>query len=339
MLRQGIGISGWRREEVCEEKRERLYRCWKCGATHTKEELSRSGSVCGATNAVWGRAGVKCRHAPSSNTARPQLTDPNPYVFGMGEGSGGQLRGHLWQTVAGTGPGVAGALTVCANCCDTLPLEASDCARCWSPTDRKDLNKTERAQREFTSMLPGLDDLSYGFLPVDAILRHPQFRRYTVQDVQRVVDTNDKRRFTLHTDPATGSLKIRANQGHTLQVEELELTPISLGGGNLPAQAVHGTYLRHWPLIKAQGLRRQSRQHIHLAPGLPEDDSIISGMRSSCELAIFVELEKALNDGIPFYLSTNQVILTPGNEDGVLPPKYFQKVLQLKPTRRLLPLQ
>ncbi|XP_072102161.1 tRNA 2'-phosphotransferase 1-like isoform X4 [Mobula birostris] len=185
----------------------------------------------------------------------------------------------------------------------------------------------------------GLELQKDGFLPVDAILRHPQFRRYTVQDVQRVVDTNDKRRFTLHTDPATGSLKIRANQGHTLQVEELELTPISLGGGNLPAQAVHGTYLRHWPLIKAQGLRRQSRQHIHLAPGLPEDDSIISGMRSSCELAIFVELEKALNDGIPFYLSTNQVILTPGNEDGVLPPKYFQKVLQLKPTRRLLPLQ
>ncbi|XP_062892505.1 tRNA 2'-phosphotransferase 1 [Mobula hypostoma] len=185
----------------------------------------------------------------------------------------------------------------------------------------------------------GLELQKDGFLPVDAILRHPQFRRYTLQDVQRVVDTNDKRRFALHTDPATGSLQIRANQGHTLQVEELELTPISLGGGNLPAQAVHGTYLRHWPLIKAQGLRRQARQHIHLAPGLPEDGSVISGMRSSCELAIFVELEKALNDGIPFYLSTNQVILTPGNEDGVLPPKYFQKVLQLKPTRRLLPLQ
>ncbi|XP_072887516.1 tRNA 2'-phosphotransferase 1 isoform X2 [Hemitrygon akajei] len=182
----------------------------------------------------------------------------------------------------------------------------------------------------------GLELQKDGFLPVDAILQHPQYRRYTVQDVQRVVDTSDKRRFALRTDPATGALQIRANQGHTLQVEELELTPISLGGGNLPAQAVHGTYLRHWPLIKAEGLRRLSRQHIHLAPGLPEDGGVISGMRSSCELAIFVELEKALSDGIPFFLSANHVILTPGNEHGVLPPKYFQKVLQLKPTSEFL---
>ncbi|XP_051901133.1 tRNA 2'-phosphotransferase 1 [Pristis pectinata] len=176
-----------------------------------------------------------------------------------------------------------------------------------------------------------------GFLAVEAILQHPHYRRYTVQDIKRVVDTNKKQRFTLRTHPETGALQIRANQGHTLQVEELELIPISLDSGNVPAQAIHGTYLRHWPLIKAQGLRCMSRRHIHLSLGLPEDGSIVSGMRSSCDLAIFVELRRALSDGIPFYLSTNQVILTPGNEDGVLPPKYFQKVLQLKPTRCLLP--
>ncbi|XP_067831607.1 tRNA 2'-phosphotransferase 1 [Heptranchias perlo] len=81
-----------------------------------------------------------------------------------------------------------------------------------------------------------------------------------------------------------------------------------------------------------------SRAHIHLAPGLPEDGGVVSGMRSNCDLAIFIDLRRALNDRIPFYFSTNQVILTPGNEEGVLPPKYFQKVLQLKPTRSLLPL-
>ncbi|XP_069750286.1 tRNA 2'-phosphotransferase 1 isoform X2 [Narcine bancroftii] len=164
----------------------------------------------------------------------------------------------------------------------------------------------------------GLEMGQDGFLEVEAILKHPHYTQYTEQDVRRVVDTNTKQRFTLRTHPESGALQIRANQGHTLQVEDLELIPITLESGNLPAQAVHGTYLRRWPSIKAQGLRRMARRHIHLCAGLPKDGSAVS-------------------DGIPFYLSTNQVILTPGNEDGVLPPEYFQKVLQLKPSRCLLP--
>ncbi|XP_041037953.1 tRNA 2'-phosphotransferase 1 [Carcharodon carcharias] len=178
-----------------------------------------------------------------------------------------------------------------------------------------------------------------GFLNVDEILRHPQCKRYTEQDVQRVVETNSKQRFTLRTHPETGILQIRANQGHTVQVEDLELISISVDAGNVPEEAVHGTYLQHWPSIKTRGLRRMSRTHIHLAPGLPAEEGVVSGMRSDCDLAVFIEIRRALNDGIPFYFSTNWVILTPGNDEGVLPPEYFQKVLQLKPTRRLLPLE
>lgn len=177
-----------------------------------------------------------------------------------------------------------------------------------------------------------------GFVSVDAILGHRQFGRYTVQDVQRVVQTNDKQRFTLSAHPHTGALLIRANQGHSVQVEELELEPVEEGRGNVPLQAVHGTFHRHWPRIRVEGLRRMSRRHIHLAAGLPGDTEIISGMRSSCDLAIFIDIRRALSDGIPFFLSANRVILTPGDGDGVLPPRYFQKVLQLKPTRCLLPL-
>ncbi|XP_067877622.1 tRNA 2'-phosphotransferase 1 isoform X2 [Heterodontus francisci] len=175
-----------------------------------------------------------------------------------------------------------------------------------------------------------------GFLNVDEILQHPHYKRYSEQDIQRVVETNSKQRFTLRLHPETGMLQIRANQGHTLQVAELELIPISLDAGNVPDQAVHGTYLRHWPSIKAQGLRCMSRAHIHLAPGLPEEGEVVSGMRSNCDVAIFIELSRALKDRIPFYFSTNQVILTPGNDEGVLPRKYFQKVLQLKPTSEFL---
>lgn len=37
--------------------------------------------------------------------------------------------------------------------------------------------------------------------------------------------------------------------------------------------------------------------------------------------------------GIPFFRSSNGVILTPGDADGFLLPKYFKEALQLRPTR------
>ncbi|VDI17873.1 Hypothetical predicted protein [Mytilus galloprovincialis] len=53
-------------------------------------------------------------------------------------------------------------------------------------------------------------------------------------------------------------------------------------------------------------------------------------MRQSCEVMIFINLETALADGFKFFRSANNVILCAGNEDGVIPPKYFVKVLAMK---------
>lgn len=57
-----------------------------------------------------------------------------------------------------------------------------------------------------------------GFLFVDDLLAHPQFSSYSLEDVERVVSTNDKQRFKLHPHPEDGRLQIRANQGHSVQV-------------------------------------------------------------------------------------------------------------------------
>ncbi|XP_022447369.2 tRNA 2'-phosphotransferase 1 isoform X3 [Delphinapterus leucas] len=65
---------------------------------------------------------------------------------------------------------------------------------------------------------------------------------------------------------------------------------------------------------------------------------VYSGMRPNCEVAVFINGPLALADGIPFFRSANGVILTPGNADGVLPPKYFKEALQLRPTRKPLSL-
>ncbi|XP_054426945.1 tRNA 2'-phosphotransferase 1 isoform X1 [Pteronotus mesoamericanus] len=227
-----------------------------------------------------------------------------------------------------------------------------------------------------------------GFVPLGALLQLPQFRSFSAEDVQRVVDTNAKQRFTLQPgDPGTGPL-IRANQGHSLQVPELELMPLETPQ-DLPQKLVHGTFWKHWPSILLKGLSCRGRTHIHLATGLPGDPGVISGqfpppsdshplspprspfkaplhpvsssspccplspgpqppqapapavsagMRSNCEVAVFINGPLALADGVPFFRSANGVILTPGNADGFLLPKYFKEALQLRPTRKPLSL-
>uniref|UniRef100_A0A3Q4M484 2'-phosphotransferase n=1 Tax=Neolamprologus brichardi TaxID=32507 RepID=A0A3Q4M484_NEOBR len=200
----------------------------------------------------------------------------------------------------------------------------------------------------------GLQMGTDGFLFVEDLLAHPQFHSYSLEDVERVVATNDKQRFKLCTHPEDGRLQIRANQGHSVQVVDLELKPVMAGSPDCPAEAVHGSYLRNWSSIQQQGLSRMKRTHIHLARGLPGEDGIISGMlevcttalffsppgmRKDCDLAVFIDVPKALADGIKFFWSENDVLLTAGDAEGKIQPKYFSRALKLRPSRSILPLQ
>ncbi|XP_061692115.1 tRNA 2'-phosphotransferase 1 isoform X2 [Syngnathoides biaculeatus] len=177
-----------------------------------------------------------------------------------------------------------------------------------------------------------------GYLFVEDILAHPQFHSYKLDDVERVVATNDKQRFKIRAHPEDGRMQIRANQGHTLQVKDLELKPVLAGSPDCPAEAVHGSYMHNWSSIQQHGLSRMRRTHIHLAPGLPQENGVISGMRRDCDLVIFIDVPKALADGIEFFWSENRVLLTTGNFEGKLPPVYFSRAIRLKPTRSILPL-
>jgi 2'-phosphotransferase len=58
---------------------------------------------------------------------------------------------------------------------------------------------------------------------------------------------------------------------------------------------------------------------------VPGSDKVVSGARASSKVLIFVDVAKAMADGVVFYKSRNNVILTRGL-DGVLAPKYFHHV-------------
>ncbi|XP_030224279.1 tRNA 2'-phosphotransferase 1 isoform X1 [Gadus morhua] len=184
----------------------------------------------------------------------------------------------------------------------------------------------------------GLQLNSDGFLYVEDLLRHPQFHSYTLDDVERVVAIDEKKRYKLSPHPENGRLQIRANQGHSLQVKDLELRPVLAGAADCPSEAVHGSYLSKWSSIQQHGLSRMKRTHLHLALGPPGEQGVTSGMRANCDLALFINVPKALADGIQFFWSENGVLLTPGDAEGRLLPKYFSRALQLRPTRSVLPL-
>ncbi|XP_031718417.1 tRNA 2'-phosphotransferase 1 isoform X2 [Anarrhichthys ocellatus] len=185
----------------------------------------------------------------------------------------------------------------------------------------------------------GLQMGTDGLMFVEELLAHPQFRSYSLEDVERVVATNEKQRFKLCPHLEDGRLQIRASQGHSLQVTDLELKPVLAGSPDCPAEAVHGSYLRNWSSIQQQGLSRMRRTHIHLAPGLPGEEGVISGMRKDCDLAVYIDVSKALADGIEFFWSDNGVLMTAGDAEGKLLPKYFSRALKLRPTMSILPLQ
>lgn len=202
----------------------------------------------------------------------------------------------------------------------------------------------------------GIDIRPDGFCRVDELLELDMMKRLCatqaqspVSTLKRITQTNDKRRFEMTT--IDGHHMIRAVQGHSIDaVSDHELAqPLTLNDDALPKECIHGTYMKHWQSIQAKGLiagglidqaNGNQRNHIHFATYNHGDSNAgapISGMRAGCDLAIHLDLRKALAAGIPFFKAKNDVILTSGI-DGVLPVKFIQSVIDLKTGKEIYPI-
>lgn len=169
--------------------------------------------------------------------------------------------------------------------------------------------------------------------------------KVTFADIQDVVSDSEKQRFSMKPNPALKSPPdpksedpsdwvIRASQGHSIVIESAALlVPITLEAGNVPEIVVHGTYFAFYQaIIESGGLKKMGRNHIHMSTGLPEDkQGVISGMRKDAEVLIYVDIQESLKDGgVLWWISDNGVVLTEGDENGVLSTKYFKKVVGRK---------
>jgi 2'-phosphotransferase len=156
-----------------------------------------------------------------------------------------------------------------------------------------------------------------GYVEVKELLSNNQLRNLSFEDLKYIVSTDTKGRFDLKLD--NDKYYIRANQGHSTKVgnilndeeilEEL-IEPLNI--------CLHGTYKKNLDSINKIGLCKMNRKHIHFTDSLTSK----SGIRSNCDAIIYIDMKKAMDDGIKFYKSKNGVILSSGI-NGIISPKYF----------------
>lgn len=138
---------------------------------------------------------------------------------------------------------------------------------------------------------------------------------FDFNDLLEVVKNNNKQRFAFDRDMCL----IRANQGHSkeladkigLKIEsQIEIKP--------PSILYHGTKKDSIDIIKKEGLKPMSRQHVHLSIDT-ETAEIVAGRRKGDWVILEVEAKKLHNTGAKVYISENGVYLT----DSV-PPEFIK---------------
>lgn len=164
-----------------------------------------------------------------------------------------------------------------------------------------------------------------GFVSVASIFNHPRIpidKTITKEELLFIVSSNSKKRLEL--EERSGKLFIRAVQGHNQEVgsklideEAFTIIPFE----DALDELYHGTETKFVSSIMKNGLLRMGRKHIHLVSVLPRSKQI-SGFKMVSDTIIVINMKKAMEDGIVFLKSSNNVILTEGI-NGCIPPKYI----------------
>lgn len=145
-----------------------------------------------------------------------------------------------------------------------------------------------------------------GWVDVDVLLRAAAAHGFPITEAElvEVVARNDKKRYALENG------RIRANQGHTVQVD------LDLPAVEPPPVLYHGTVARSLPGIRAEGLRPMSRHHVHLSPD--RETATRVGARRGRPVVLTVDAAAMHAAGHVFRLSANGVWLA-----DAVPPSFI----------------
>ena len=138
-----------------------------------------------------------------------------------------------------------------------------------------------------------------GWINTDLLLAKSIQHNYKIdlETLKIIVETNNKKRFSFSDDFA----KIRANQGHSLDIE-LGYLPTKP-----PRILYHGTAEKNLNSILLHGLEKRDRHHVHLSQDI--ETAINVGKRHGKPIVLEILSEKMYNNKFDFFLSENGVWL------------------------------
>ena len=131
-----------------------------------------------------------------------------------------------------------------------------------------------------------------------ALEKHPRGRGVNEKNLREVVETNDKKRFEFDS----GGKRIRASQGHSIAVD------LGYAAAQPPETLLHGTPERFIEPIRASGLKKMNRHHVHLHAD--EKTSAAVGARRGKPVLLVVRAGEMQRVGFEFFVTPNGVWLT-----------------------------
>lgn len=139
-----------------------------------------------------------------------------------------------------------------------------------------------------------------GWVEVDALLAASAAhgRPITRDELEHVVAHNDKQRFALSED----GHRIRASQGHSTSVE------LGYAPATPPETLYHGTAAQNLASIRAQGLHKGQRHHVHLSMDAQVARAV--GQRHGPPVVLRIRAGAMARAGYLFFESANGVWLT-----------------------------
>ena len=121
---------------------------------------------------------------------------------------------------------------------------------------------------------------------------------FTRKELDEIVDKDNKQRYSYDETKQ----RIRANQGHSLsevQIKFDEVVP--------PEFLYHGTVQKYVNSIMKTGLKKQTRNYLHLSKDVETATNV--GARRGEPIILKIQSLKMYNDGYKFFISKNNVYL------------------------------
>jgi len=139
-----------------------------------------------------------------------------------------------------------------------------------------------------------------GWVSVNELLQqlNKHGKKFDLTKLEKVVENNNKKRFAFNEDAS----KIRANQGHSVKIN------LGYEATTPPELLFHGTATRFLESIKATGLQKRNRNHVHLSANLDTAENV--GKRHGKVVILQVKAKAMQEAGFEFHLSENNVWLT-----------------------------